>query len=219
MKSRMLIALGIAVCLCLGACSLQDTEVLNSEPEQEASSSYTPVSLDYKAQKLPQDTIDTMAADGFQWGGRGAPELSVKWKGDDELLFFLYRIDPFLPSNSMRIFSYQLSTNTLSFLTEIAEYDLTGNCFQQGEFSYLCLNRPYFAKVCRIGNGTAETMDSGRNPFLVVYLSKNLTLLYRLPGRTLKRSRRNCMKIITIPRTIWQIIPIFAVLPSGDIHI
>lgn len=159
MKSRMLIALGIAVCLCLGACSLQDTEVLNSEPEQEASSSYTPVSLDYKVQKLPQDTIDTMAADGFQWGGRGAPELSVKWKGDDELLFSLYRIDPFLPSNSMRIFSYQLSTNTLSFLTEIAEYDLTGNCFQQGEFSYLCLNRPYFAKVCRIGNGTAETME------------------------------------------------------------
>lgn len=159
MKSRMLIALGIAVCLCLGACSLQDTEVLNSEPEQEASSSYTPVSLDYKVQKLPQDTIDTMAADGFQWGGRGAPELSVKWKGDDELLFFLYRIDPFLPSNSMRIFSYQLSTNTLSFLTEIAEYDLTGNCFQQGEFSYLCLNRPYFAKVCRIRNGTAETME------------------------------------------------------------
>ena len=74
----MLIALGIAVCLCLGACALQDTEVLNSEPEQEAFSSYTPVSLDYKVQKLPQDTIDTMAADGFQWGGRGAPELSVK---------------------------------------------------------------------------------------------------------------------------------------------
>lgn len=58
-----------------------------------------------------------------------------------------------------------------------------------------------------------------RNPFLVVYLSENLTLLYRLPGRTLKRSRRNCVKIITIPRTIWQIIPISAVLPSGDIHI
>lgn len=156
----MLIALGIAVCLCLGACSLQDPEVLHSEPEQESSSSYTPVSLDYEIQKLPQDTIDTMAADGFRWGGREAPELATKWKSDNELLLFLYRIDPFLPSNSMRIFSYQLSTNTLSFLTGIAEYDLTGTYFQQGEYSYLCLNHPSFAKVCRIGNGTAEIMEA-----------------------------------------------------------
>ena len=160
MKSKILITLGIVACLCFGACSLQDPEVPHSEPEQESSSSYTPVSLDYEVQKLPQDTIDTMAADGFRWGGRGAPELAAKWKSDNELLFFLYRIDPFLPSNSMRIFSYQLSTNTLSFLTEIAEYDLTGTYFQQGEYSYLCLNHPSFAKVCRIGNGTAEIMEA-----------------------------------------------------------
>ena len=159
MKSKILITLGVVACLCFGACSLQDTEVLHNEPEQESSSLYTPVSLDYEVQKLPQDTMDIMSANGFRWGGRGAPELAAKWKGDNEVLFFLYRIDPFLPSNSMRIFSYQLSTNTLSFLTEIAEYDLTGTYFQQREFSYLCLNHPSFAKVCRIGNGTAEIIE------------------------------------------------------------
>ena len=160
MKSKILITLGIVACLCLGACSLQDTEVLSSEPEQEPSSSYNPVSLDYKVQKLPQDTIDTMTADGFRWEGIGDPPIIARWQGDDELLFFLSQIAPPLPNNYIRIFSYQLSTDTLSLLAKIDDDGFAKDYFQRGEFSYLCLKHPFFNKVCRIGNGTAEIMEA-----------------------------------------------------------
>ena len=159
MKSKILITLGIVACLCFGACSLQDPEVLHSEPEQESSSSYTPVSLDYEVQKLPQDTMNTMTADGFRWEGIGDPPIIVKWQGDDALLFFLSQIAPPLPDNYIRIFSYQPSTDTLSLLAKIDNDDFAKDYFQQGEYSYLCLNHPSFAKVCRIGNGTAEIME------------------------------------------------------------
>lgn len=159
MKAKILIALGIAACLCFGACSLQDPEVLHSKPEQESSSSYTPVSLDYEVQKLPQDIMDTVTADGFCWEGRGDPPIIAKWQGDDELLFFLSQIAPPLPDNYIRIFSYQLSADTLSLLAKIDDDGFAKDYFQRGEFFYLCLNHPSFAKICRIGNGTAEIME------------------------------------------------------------
>ena len=159
MKSRILIVWGIVVCLCLGACSIARTELSNDEPEQESSSSYTPVSLDYEVQKLPQDTMDTMMADGFCWEGIGDPPIIAKWQGDDELLFFLSQIAPPLPNNYIRIFSYQLSTDTLSLLARIDDDGFAKDYFRREEFSYLCLNHPSFAKVCRIGNGTAEIME------------------------------------------------------------
>ena len=170
MKAKLFLAAALIACVCLGACSGQRTP--SSAPLGEASRpssssmseletvpSYTPLSLDYEIQKLPQDTIGTMSTDGFRWGGRGAPMLAAKWRNDDELLFFLYRIDPFIPSDLLRIFSYQPSTDTLSLLVETDGGSLSGDYFQRGEFFYLCLNHPSFAKICRIGNGTAEIME------------------------------------------------------------
>lgn len=170
MKAKLFLAAALIACVCLGACSGQgapssttsdEASQSNSSSmsELETTSSYTSLSLDYEVQKLLQDTIDTMSADGFRWGGRGAPMLAAKWQNDDELLFFLYRIDPFMPSDLIRIFSYQPSTDTLSLLVETDGGSLSGDYFQRGEFSYLCLNHPSFAKICRIGNGTAEIVE------------------------------------------------------------
>lgn len=161
MKSRILIVWGIVVCLCLGACSFPRTELSNDEPEQGSSSSYTPVSLDYEVQKLPQDTMDTMMADGFCWEGIGDPPIIAKWQGDDELLFFLSQIAPPLPNNYIRIFSYQLSTDTLFLLARIDDDGFAKDYFRREELllsvsesSIFCQGLPDRERYCRNnGNG------------------------------------------------------------------
>ena len=50
-------------------------------------------------------------------------------------------------------------------------------------------------------------------------LSGESDIIIQTSGGLHNPSDVNCVKFITIPRTIWRKIPIFAVLPSGDVHI
>ena len=172
MKNKTLFATGILICIFLCACSAKDNsgdsnESLSSSPQTEATlkepqasessvdislPSASSDSLNYEVQMLSQEKMDSLSVNGFYLGGFGSPSIIVKWTGRDELLFLAHKTDP--ETNSLcRIFSYRLSTDTLTLLNELSGYNFYFTYFCQDDVPYLLWDK-LPPQICEIGNNS-----------------------------------------------------------------
>lgn len=154
---RLFLAAALLLCLSFAACSNTESNHHENNVKTESTEPQAVPVLDYTIQTIPSETMDPLSANEFRWGGRGIPTLCVKWIGEDELLFFTYRSDPDITEQSCRLFSYTLSSNTLTQLIELSgegTFDIT--CFRYGNSSYLLWNHPYFPQLSQLNAQTTQ---------------------------------------------------------------
>lgn len=165
---RLLVTLLLCISLCLSGCDSIDvpssaSQSGNSQSLQ-VSEPETHKGVEYEIQTLPKEHWQALTQDGFVCDGSGPSSLTVEWIDKDNLLFYMYRMDPNLgEGGDCRIFSHTISTGNTEMIAEYStsEPAITMKSFQRSNTPYV-LFTAFHAKLyeLNVSNHSASISDA-----------------------------------------------------------
>lgn len=206
---KLLVALLLCISLCLSGCDSIDvpssaSQSGNSQSLQ-VSEPETHKGVEYEIQTLPKEHWQALTQDGFVWDESGAASLKVEWIDKDNLLFYMYRMEPDLTGGGeCRIFSYNISSGKTEMTAEYStsEHNISMKSFQRNSTPYV-LFTAFHAKLyeLNLSNHSASISDADA----ISELSSDGMVLYEEWGEPdtyiydfLKRAEfwenRNCVR-------------------------
>lgn len=162
---KLLVALLLCISLCLSGCDGIDSpsstsQSVNSQssqlPEDDADKK-----LEFEIQALPKEHWQALTQDGFGWNGSGPASLKMEWIDRENLLFYMYRMDPDLSNGgSCRIFSYNIFSGKVYLMAEYSteEHNIGITTFQRDGIPYALFNASLYK--FDISNHTASVSDA-----------------------------------------------------------
>lgn len=165
---KLLVTLLLCISLCLSGCDSVDPPSSTSQPEKSELSQVSKTEdrkgIEYEIETLPKEHWQALTQDGFVCDGSGPSSLKVEWIDKDNLLFYMYRMDPDLTGGGeCRIFSYNISSGQTEMIAEYStsEHNIAMKSFQRNSTPYV-LFTAFHAKLyeLNLSNHSASVSDA-----------------------------------------------------------